>query len=139
MGSAMFCLQVTGDGSPLQWMARLAVLALAVACVAGAQPADPVATWIRKNAAPLKTVDAGNGFADLQPLKAMIGDARIVALGEATHGASEFFRLKHRLVEFLAAEMGFTVFSIEAPMPDAYALNDYVLYGKGDPRTAEAP
>src|SRR5262249_11245763 len=64
----------------------------------------------------------------------MIGDTRIVSLGEATHGTAEFFRMKHRLVEFLATEMGFTVFAIEASMPEAFRLNDYVLRGEGDPK-----
>jgi erythromycin esterase-like protein len=69
----------------------------------------------------------------MQPLKKMIGDARIVSLGEATHGSREIFQLKHRMMEFLATEMGFSIFSIEASMPEAYRLNDYVLNGKGDP------
>ncbi len=64
----------------------------------------------------------------------MIGDARIVALGEATHGTSEFFTIKHRIVQFLAEEMDFTVFSIEANMPEAYRLNEYILTGEGNPR-----
>ena len=94
---------------------------------------DPVVGWIKSQAVPLKTVAAGNGFADMAPLKKMIGDARIVALGEATHGTREFFQLKHRMLEFLATEMGFTIFSIEANMPEAYRINDYVLTGAGDP------
>jgi erythromycin esterase-like protein len=69
----------------------------------------------------------------MKPLKKLIGKARIVSLGEATHGTREFFQLKHRMLEFLATEMGFTIFSIEANMPEAYRLNDYVLNGKGDP------
>ena len=69
----------------------------------------------------------------MQPLKKVVGDARIVSLGEATHGTREFFQLKHRMLEFLATQMGFTIFSIEANMPEAYRLNDYVLNGKGDP------
>jgi erythromycin esterase-like protein len=56
-----------------------------------------------------------------------------VSLGEATHGTREFFQLKHRMLEYLATEMGFTIFSIEANMPEAYRLNDYVLKGEGDP------
>ena len=64
----------------------------------------------------------------------MIGNARIVSLGEDTHGTREFFQMKHRLTEFLASEMGFTLFAIEANMPEAYKMNDYVLTGKGDPR-----
>ena len=92
-----------------------------------------VEQWIRANAIPLKTVQAGNGFADMEPLAKIVGNARIVALGEATHGTREFFQLKHRMLEFLATRMGFTIFSIEANMPEAYRLNEYVLDGKGDP------
>jgi erythromycin esterase-like protein len=93
-----------------------------------------VAEWVRSTAIRLQTVEAGHGFADLQPLKRVVGNARIVSLGEATHGTREFFQLKHRLLEFLATEMGFTIFSIEANLPEAYRLNDYVLRGVGDPR-----
>ena len=102
-------------------------------------PAQPraegpaVEQWIKTNAIRLSTVQAGNGFADMEPLAKIVGNARIVALGEATHGTREFFQLKHRMVEFLATRMGFTIFSIEANMPEAYRLNEYVLNGKGDP------
>ena len=71
------------------------------------------------NAVRLNTVSAGNGFDEMKPLKKIIGDSRIVALGEAPHGTRKFFQLKHRMLEFLATEMGFTVFSIEANMPEA--------------------
>lgn len=92
-----------------------------------------VSHWIRANAVPLKTVEARNGFEDMEPLRKIIGNARIVSLGEATHGSREFFQLKHRMLEFLATRMGFTIFSIEANMPEAYRLNNYVLSGTGDP------
>lgn len=88
--------------------------------------------WLQNHVVRIKTVQAGNGFDDLEPLKKIIGDARIVGLGENTHGSSEVFQMKHRLVEFLATEMGFTIFSIEANMPEAYRINNYVLYGIGD-------
>jgi len=94
---------------------------------------QPVVDWIGKHAVRLQTPEAGHGFADMKPLKKMIGNARIVSLGEATHGSREFFQLKHRMLEYLATEMGFTIFSIEANMPEAYRLNDYVLTGNGDP------
>lgn len=93
-----------------------------------------VEKWVKANAIPLKTVEAGNGLADMEPLTKIVGSARIVALGEATHGTHEFFQVKHRMLEFLATRMGFTIFSIEANMPEAYRLNDYVLDGKGDPK-----
>src|SRR5436190_4644565 len=103
------------------------------ATTASGQQSDPMTEWIRANAIRLSTTEAGHGFADMQALKPLIGNARIVSLGEATHGTREFFQLKHRMLEFLATEMGFTIFSIEANMPEAYRLNDYVLDGTGDP------
>ncbi|HKE29047.1 MAG TPA: erythromycin esterase family protein [Bryobacteraceae bacterium] len=107
--------------------------AAALALPAMAQEASPVTQWISSHAIRLATPVAGHGFDDMQPLRKVIGDARIVELGEATHGTREFFQLKHRMLEFLATQMGFSIFSIEANMPEAYKLNDYVLRGEGDP------
>jgi erythromycin esterase-like protein len=107
----------------------------AVAQIPKTSPEEQAAvSWVRLNAIPLKTVEAGNGFADMAPLDKVVGDARIVELGEATHGTREFFQLKHRMVEYLATRKGFTIFSIEANMPEAYRLNKYVLEGEGDPK-----
>jgi erythromycin esterase len=64
-------------------------------------------------------------------LKDIIGTARIVALGEATHGSHEFFQMKHRLFEFLVEEMDFTVFAMEAYWAEATLINDYVHTGEG--------
>jgi len=94
--------------------------------------------WIRASAIPITTVNAGNGFADLEPLRRVIGDARIVSLGEATHGTREFFQLKHRLLEFCVSELGFTIFGIEASYPECLRVNDYVLHGTGNPAEALA-
>src|SRR5215831_451307 len=111
----------------------IAVLVLVAVSTLRAQTVDPIIDWIRGHAVPLKTTEAGNGFDDLRPLRGLIGQARIVSLGEATHGSREFFQMKHRMLEFLASELGFSIFAIETNMPEAYRLNDYVLEGKGDP------
>src|SRR5688572_21336014 len=95
---------------------------------------DARVDWLDAHAVSLSTPEAGHGFADLEPLRAIVGDARIVALGEGTHGTREFFQAKHRLLEFLASEMGYTLFSIEASTPEAYALDAYVQGGPGDPK-----
>ena len=97
------------------------------------RPSDAVSEWIHRTAIRLSTPVAGHGFDDMEPLKKIVGDARIVALGEATHGTREFFQLKHRMLEFLVTQMGFSIFSIEANMPESYRLNDFVLKGEGDP------
>ncbi len=99
---------------------------------------DEAVGWIRAEAIPLTTVEAGAGFADLERLRGVIGGARIVSLGEATHGTREFFQLKHRLLEYCVSELGFTIFGIEANYPECLRINDYVLHGRGDPADALA-
>ncbi|HXO29254.1 MAG TPA: erythromycin esterase family protein [Thermoanaerobaculia bacterium] len=101
-------------------------------------PPDEVVGWLRGHAVPLRTAAAGQGYDDLRPLAAIVGKARIVALGEATHGTREFFQLKHRVLEYLVSEQGFTVFAIEANWPESLAVDDYVLHGTGDPAKAQA-
>ena len=87
-------------------------------------------------AVPLATVEAGHGFDDLAPIARMVAGARLVALGEATHGTREFSQLKHRLLEYLVTRLGFSVFLMEAGVGDASALDDYIVNGKGDARSA---
>lgn len=99
---------------------------------------EVVKTWISQHAIPLNTVEAGNGFKDLAPLKKILKNVRIVALGEATHGTREFFQFKHRMLEFLVEEMGFRIFAIEASYAACNNINDYVLTGKGNPAEALA-
>ncbi len=94
---------------------------------------SPEAQWLKVNAIPFDTAEPNSNFEDLMPLREMIGNARIVALGEATHGTHEFFQMKHRVLEFLAEEMGFNTFAIEADWPEANLINEYVHTGKGDP------
>lgn len=86
----------------------------------------------------LDTVELERGFEDLRRVKDVIGDARVVGVGESTHGTREFFQFRHRLFEYLATELGFTVYVIEATLPGALAVNDYVLHGKGDAVSALA-
>jgi erythromycin esterase len=91
-----------------------------------------VVAWVKKDAIPLKTAKAESGLDDMMPIKKLVGDAKIVSLGESTHGSKEIFQMKHRMLEFLVKEMAFNVFAIEASYPDCLAINEYVLTGKGD-------
>ncbi len=93
---------------------------------------EAVFRWLRQNAIPIRHIEAGHGFADLQPLKAVLKDVQVVGLGETTHGTREFFQFKHRLLEFLAVEMGFTAFAIEASYAACQPINDFVLHGRGN-------
>jgi erythromycin esterase len=87
---------------------------------------------------PLRTILAGNGFDDLAGVDRLIGNARIVALGEASHGTAEFFQMKHRLLEYLVEKKGFTVFAIEGNWPEAQVADRFIKTGDGDARTALA-
>lgn len=90
---------------------------------------EAVTRWLQRSAWPLKSRTVGSGFEDLQPLKETLKDVRIVGLGEATHGTREFFQFKHRMVEFLVRELGFTVFALEVQYFKCLPLNEYVLHG----------
>ncbi len=81
---------------------------------------------------PINTVEYGNGFEDLMPLKNILKDKKIVAMGEATHGTSEFFKMKHRFFEFLVEEMGYRVFAMECDGGAGQVINEYILNGKGN-------
>ena len=90
-------------------------------------------TWLNRVATPFLTDAPGSGSRDLEDLGRIVGNARLVALGEATHGTREFFRMKHRVFEYLVESHGFTHFQIEATMPEARAVDRYVTDGVGDP------
>src|SRR5439155_24880687 len=98
----------------------------------------PPVEWLRKNALPCATCEPGGIDRDLAPLRAVVGHARIVALGEVSSGTHEFVQMKRRIVEYLATHMGFTLFAIEEYMPEAYRVNEYVLTGRGDPKAVLA-
>ncbi|MFI9561562.1 erythromycin esterase family protein [Nonomuraea endophytica] len=70
---------------------------------------------------------------DLTPFGRMVGDAKVVGVGEATHSSSEFYTLNKQLFSYLATEKGFTTFAREISWATGVRLNDYVLNGKGDP------
>ncbi len=94
-----------------------------------------IVSWLKQNSMPIKHVEAGNGFSDLQPLKGVLKDVKVVGLGESTHGTREFFQVKHRMLEFLVTEMAFNTFVLEASYAACQPINDYILNGKGNPET----
>ena len=57
---------------------------------------------------------------------ARFGDARIVLLGEATHGTSEFYQARARITRHLIEEHGFDIVAVEADWPDAAQIDAYV-------------
>src|SRR5664280_1815937 len=66
--------------------------------------------------------------ADLGPLLNRIGDARLVLLGEASHGTSEFYRMRERISRELIVKKGFRFVAIEGDWPDAARVDHYVRH-----------
>ena len=75
---------------------------------------------------------------DYDALIDAIGDARLVLIGEATHGTHEFYQERAIITDRLIAEKGFTAVAVEADWPDAYRVNRYVRGMSGDRDSVEA-
>ena len=116
------------------FLSLMALLCLLVSSANAQYVTRLMAGLVQQEAIPLSATTAGNGFRDLGALKTGLLSTSIVGVGEGTHGTHEFFTMKHRLFEFLAAEMGYTIFAIEDGIYGAELINQYVLSGKGDPK-----
>jgi erythromycin esterase-like protein len=75
---------------------------------------------------------------DYDPLMELIGDARFVLLGEASHGTHEFYRERAEITRRLIVEKGFTAVAVEGDWPDAYRVNRYVRGLNDDPNSERA-
>lgn len=65
------------------------------------------------------------------------GDARVVLLGEATHGTSEFYSARAAITRRLIEHHGFTIVAVEADWPDAARIDDYVRHQAPRPRRGD--
>jgi protein-L-isoaspartate(D-aspartate) O-methyltransferase len=90
--------------------------------IAGLRPSLP--DLIREVAEPFSSIDGAN----LQPLLDRIGDARLVLIGEASHGTSEFYRIRAEITKALIQQKNFDFVAIEADWPDAYQIHDFVTH-----------
>lgn len=127
---------------------RLVILA-AGAALLQAQDRSARIAGFAKIVHPIRSIDpsiAKDDFADLKPLKTAIRDARVVVLGEESHGDGAAFLAKVRLVKFLHQTMGFDVLAWEAglfncqdmdaavrdplvPLKDAIGRGMYPIWG----------
>ena len=64
--------------------------------------------------------------ADLEPLLDRIGDARVVCLGEASHGTAEFYDMRAAITRALVEHKRFTIVALEADWPEAQRIDRYV-------------
>ncbi|MGD8328702.1 MAG: erythromycin esterase family protein [Acidobacteriota bacterium] len=102
----------------------LAVVAAAAIVSPAAAAQGDLLQWLRDNALVVRSIDAADDdYTDLAGLVGAIGEARIVQLGESSHGAGATFAAKVRLVEFLHQRMGFDVLVWESGMFDVDAVD----------------
>ena len=88
-------------------------------------PAPPLPTHVIRSISPTD-VD----FQDLEFLKAEIGPARVVMLGEPSHGEGNVFEAKIRLMRFLQQRMGFTTVAFESGLYDLHKAQQELEAGK---------
>lgn len=118
---------------PRRLLTAFAALALlSTAAPAAAAEPGPIPD-LDRHARPLRSTAPGGGQGDLAAFGRMVGDARVVGVGEATHSTHEFFTTKHRLFRYLVERKGFTTFVLETAWTTGLALDAYVLHGTGDP------
>ncbi|MFE7313112.1 erythromycin esterase family protein [Streptomyces sp. NPDC057555] len=128
-----------GNGKRLAAVALVLATTLAPATAAYAAPTvsaavtapDPVRA-LDRIAHPLLSAEPGADSADLRDLGVMVGDAKVVGLGEATHGSHEFFALKDRVFRYLVEQKGFTTFALEMSWSAGLRIDDYVQHGNGN-------
>lgn len=120
-------LSALGVGALVLWLRHLPAVPA---------PRPEVLTALATIVTPLTTDDPAADDRDLEPLLPLLAGRRVVALGEATHGTREFFRLKDRLVRFLVRRAGFTTFALEISPEGTQAVARYVDDGTGDPKQA---
>ncbi|HNF06242.1 MAG TPA: erythromycin esterase family protein [Mycobacterium sp.] len=82
-------------------------------------------------------IDAPGGVPPRAVLMDLIGDARIVLIGESSHGTHEFYEARAEITKLLIEEKGFNAVAAEADWPDAYRVNRYVR-GLGDDDSPDA-
>lgn len=94
------------------------------------------ATSVYPRLCPLSADPLTLSDADLLPLLEVLRGARVVGLGEPTHGTHEAFVLKHRLMRLLADQGLLRVLAFECAAGPAELIDAYVRHGEGDARTA---
>lgn len=99
------------------------------AAEAGAPPPATPAEVIFEYAEPFADIET----ADLDRLLDRIGNSRVVLIGEASHGTSEFYRMRARITRELIEKAGFTIVAAEADWPDAAHIDHYVRHKEYPP------
>lgn len=96
-------------------------------------PIRPKPAIVGKESLPLRIVNACEPFeaienANVKPLLDRIGDCRVVLIGEASHGTSEFYAMRNAISRALIEQKDFRFIAIEGDWPDAARIDHYVRH-----------
>jgi erythromycin esterase-like protein len=98
------------------------------------EPPEALVETLRHHAEPLPHPARAAEFGALFDRYA---DARLLLLGEATHGTSEFYRARAAITRHLVTHHGFNMIALEADWPDAGRIDDYVRHRAPRPRRGD--
>jgi protein-L-isoaspartate(D-aspartate) O-methyltransferase len=90
---------------------------------------EPLAEQIERAATHIPDIETVN----LDGLMARIGDARLVLLGEASHGTAEFYEMRARITRDLIQRKGFNFIAVEADWPDAAQIDHFIRGTRSEP------
>ena len=89
-------------------------------------PRDEFLGWARDNARSIGAVGQAERPKSWERLRGIVGDARVVALGEPLHGYQGPLALRNQVVQYLVKELGFTAVALETSLSSSKRLHDYV-------------
>jgi len=87
---------------------------------------------------PQKVLPLKGAAADYEPILSAMGPAKVVLIGEATHGTHEFYKIRADITKKLITDKGITMVAVEGDWPDVYRINRYVCGKSKDSNAKEA-
>lgn len=112
--------------------------------MASCQPPEPnpnqnlstrqlVLVWaLNQLAVPIQDADPTRSFTDLAPLDSVLANARLIGLGEGTHGTHEFFQMKDRLFRYIVQRHGGQALGFEESFGLSVTVNRFI-HGESTP------
>jgi erythromycin esterase len=98
-------------------------------------PTDAQREWLKRSVVSLEPKLAGPArLLDLEPLRSLMASAKVVGVGESTHGTLEFGQLRRDVIEYAAQNLGIHVVAMEESQLTAAALNRWIHGASGQLR-----
>lgn len=126
----------------IKWVSMLPLVALLLAAAFADEPKNAQAmesriAWLKNQVTALRSIDpADEDFSDLDPVGKAVGEARIVYMGEPSHGDGATFHARTRIIKYLHEKCGFDVVVFESGLYACRKAWEALKEGKMTPREA---